>query len=135
MARGRRDYISGFLLETGTGARYTESLYLNYSKYCAAYGSTTIATYTVPVGYRIALNTIILSSTGSVPGYFALSYGSPPVSMLVYFTESYNMRFSDQNPLYFAAGVTLTLTGHPNTYGGCTFYVSILGVLEQLKPD
>ena len=131
MAKGRRDYTWGFQIETATGARNTES-FVKYGFEAVEYNVyTPLYTYVVPEGKRLAVNKVIFS-TGSWDSY--LSYIGIN-SVLQFHVKSSGVimsDFSDQNPFYVTAGQEITAGVISEDAETCSFFVSIIGVLETL---
>jgi len=131
MASGRRDYTWGFLNESATEGRYTES----FSKYfyigIPALDNVLAYTYTVPAGYKLGVNRIILTSTSGVPN---LVYIKKAATVLIggFLNGNMTFDFSDSNPMYFSAGEVLNIQIYSNEYYTCGIYGYVIGALEQL---
>jgi len=131
MATGRRDYTWGFLNEAAVEGRYTQSFIVHTPLVLAANTLADIYLYTVPAGYRLAINLIGISTNSRVVNtlHVLVATVSKTVS---YFSDNYNLLFSDQNPLYITAGQILNIKVKNSDEATYTFYVHVVGALEQL---
>ena len=131
MASGRRDYTWGFLNEATPEGRYTESFVHSFGGPIIAGGEDSLYSYTVPEGYRLAVNRIDISSTSRAVNLLVI--GVDPVYVTsIWFSDNYSLIFSDQNPFYIEAGKTITvdLTNFDEVTG--VFSGDIIGSLEQI---
>jgi len=131
MSQGRRDYIAGFLSETGTGARYTESYFLWYANVIAGAGNTTVYQYTIPTGKKLAINRFIFSSDSPAINRVLFTIDDI-IKAGVHFSNYAVYPVSDQNPFYVSAGEVLKLLVYNTHNESHTFYVTIIGCLETL---
>ena len=131
MARGRRDYTNGFLSETGTGARYTESYLLWYANVIAGGANSTVYQYTVPAGKRLAINGFIFSTDCPILSRVLFTVDAV-IKMGLHFSNFGQFPVSEQNPYYVEAGELLKLQVYNDFKDAKTYYVSIIGVLESL---
>jgi len=131
MATGRRDYTGGYLIETAAGSRYTTSI-CEYSEESLAAGETVfMVTYTIPAGYRFALNRIDICTFGNVRSWLFVSTPAKEYFRIL-FDCNYSLVISEQNPLYIPGGTVFRISCRNNDEIAQAFYCTYIGVLEQL---
>ena len=131
MASGRRDYTWGFLNEAAVEGRYTES-FMKQGEDTVMAGATAVPyTYTVPVGYRLTVNRIDISTESRVRNIALILLGVDVVSMH-YFSDNYSLVFSDQNPYYIAAGEGLSVQCINQDEITSVFLCTVTGSLMEL---
>jgi len=131
MAVGRRDYTWGFLNEAASEGRYTESFIEYFGTGISAGATVQLYAYTVPAGHRLTINRIILSTNSRIINKVTI-FRYPNVLIFMYFTENYDLIFSDQNPVYFAAGERVVITCNNLDEVSYNFYGNIIGSLQSL---
>jgi len=131
MASGRRDYTWGFLNEAASEGRYNQTFQEYVSKDIAAGAVELIWSYTVPAGYRLALNRIEVCSFSRIRNWvFLVSNGVTILTIL--FDTNYSFIVSDKNPLYTEAGQIVYVSCRNLDELSSMFYGQVTGVLEQL---
>ena len=131
MSVGRRDYTWGFLNESATEGRYTESFVKGFKVNIDTGVTETLYTYTVPAGYKLAINRIAVSTTAGVGGLLSVLKGAV-VQLDGFYNETYYFNFSDQNPFYYLAGEVFTLRATNQEETMQAFFGYVVGALEQL---
>jgi len=131
MAQGRRDYTSGILSETGTGARYTECYFHYEGHLVGSMYSHLLWDYTCPAGKRLGINSIHVSTSSRALETMEIDYKGNNAAK-VHFSENHVFTFSDQNPLYVVAGENIQIRVFNYDEINAYFYLCIIGVLESL---
>jgi len=133
MGVGRRDYTWGFLNEAAVEGRYCEN-YLEYVGVNVDPGSYKVAySYTVPVGYRISINKVIVTTTSRYIASLSV-YTATRQYVLVYFSDNFVCDFSDKNPIYVNAGETIYIKCGNWDEIVAVMSCSIIGVKESIIP-
>ncbi len=132
MATGRRDYTSGFLIETYTGGRYISSFNINEGSTIDYGTSILLYQYTVPVNYRLALNRIIISTDSGHRSRISF-YDDSVLIFGLYFGINFIYDISDRNPYYIQQNKTLKIYIYNNDDVSNTYILSLIGSLEQLN--
>ena len=103
MAKGRRDYTWGFQSEVSTEGRYCESFIPSYTTNIGPQLNIQIYSYTVPVGKKLTINTVAITSSAREVIRFEF-YVRGSFVLYINFSDYFTFNFSDQNPIVLAAG-------------------------------
>ena len=131
MSVGRRDYTWGFLNESATEGRYTESFvqFMQGSALTLTWG--TLFSYSIPTGYRLSINRINVAAAGPMNNALLVKE-STTNRIMAYFTGSYDCVISEKNPLYFAAGKSLIVQVYNFDEITVNYFGSVIGALESI---
>ena len=131
MAVGRRDYTWGFLNETASEGRYTESFIKPSGGVISAGESSFIYSYIVLANYRLSINRIDISTNSRVINYVSIYISSVEMRSRFY-SDDCSIIFSDKNPYYLSTGDEIKVQCHNYDEMACIFVCNITGGLEQL---
>jgi len=131
MAKGRRDYTWGVLQDSILPGRYSTNFFK--FEYITLLSGTDgdVITYTVPAGYKLLLISVRVSTLSPATNVVRLTKNSILIIDLFY-SLNYSFDFGSGGSYSFEAGDVLVVTCINYDTVAHTFYVGIMGVLEQL---
>lgn len=133
MSVGRRDYTWGFLNESATEGRYTESLEGYFYMGIQPVTTGVVFSYTVPAGFRAGLSTVAISCSSGLDCIIYIKKGND-LKAGGYFTGLRYFNFPDKTTMYFNEGEVINVAVYNAESVANIFFGWVSAVLEALAP-
>lgn len=131
MATGRRDYTWGFLNEAAGEGRYRGPFNSYFSSLLSPYTSVSLYQYTVPVGKKVSVNTVYITTDSFFRSIVYFYRGEEEIGR-IYFSVNYCFDFSDINPIVFEAGEIIKVRVYNGDEVAAIFVGNVIGVIEDV---